>query len=358
MNVRKWLFVTFLFGFVLGCRNSVPDTLSTLVNPSPTNMPTVEFLPAEDPVVPQVTLTPIAPPPTAVVRTAIEEPTEAPVSTPIAPPPTAVVPAATQEQAEPVTTSQCQKPPGWIEYTIQPGDTLFSLAQRTNSTVDGVKTINCLTRDVLFSGQKLFLPTQPAVRPSPVATSELSSPMPPTPTAATTIEVIPVTAATATPEILPPEGPGDPSLTIIPTQGVPGTAFTFVIEEFGPNEMVNVTVRTAALAVVFQTAITLDEAGNGQVTYESPLDAQSGNYVARALGTLSSASGNFTILAPPVTILAPQESTPSPTHTLMPTFTPTTIPSPMPTFTPTAVPGPMPTFTPTAIPSPMPTPTE
>ncbi|MBO0960894.1 peptidoglycan-binding protein [Neobacillus sp. MM2021_6] len=45
-----------------------------------------------------------------------------------------------------------------VKYTVQSGDTLWSLAQRFNTTVDAIKKLNSLTSDVLYIGQTLKVP--------------------------------------------------------------------------------------------------------------------------------------------------------------------------------------------------------
>lgn len=48
--------------------------------------------------------------------------------------------------------------PGAFEYTVRAGDTLWMLAQRFNTTVDAIKALNGLTSDVLMIGQVLQIP--------------------------------------------------------------------------------------------------------------------------------------------------------------------------------------------------------
>jgi LysM repeat protein len=74
----------------------------------------------------------------------------------------------------------CGPPSNWVVYYVQPGDTLFSIAQRVNSTVSQLKYANCLNSDNIRTGQKLFVPYQPAPNPSP--TEPPPSQPPPSPT--------------------------------------------------------------------------------------------------------------------------------------------------------------------------------
>ncbi len=49
-----------------------------------------------------------------------------------------------------------------FEYTIQPGDTLWLLSRRYNTTVDAIKKLNGLTGDTLYIGQVLKIPSSQA----------------------------------------------------------------------------------------------------------------------------------------------------------------------------------------------------
>ncbi|MFN8530825.1 MAG: LysM domain-containing protein [Anaerolineae bacterium] len=58
----------------------------------------------------------------------------------------------------------CVIPSGWIEYTVEAGDSLSLLAEQTGSTVDQLVSTNCMTNaDNLFEGQTLYLPRIPVV---------------------------------------------------------------------------------------------------------------------------------------------------------------------------------------------------
>ncbi|WP_243290280.1 LysM peptidoglycan-binding domain-containing protein [Bacillus sp. FJAT-47783] len=45
-----------------------------------------------------------------------------------------------------------------VDYTVEPGDTLFSLAKRFNTTVDELKKLNHLRYDIVYINQKLKIP--------------------------------------------------------------------------------------------------------------------------------------------------------------------------------------------------------
>ena len=77
-------------------------------------------------------------------------PTALPTATPVAP-----------------TPANCSIPPGWISITIQPDDTLQSLAAAFGATDADLQTGNCLQTQSLLAGTFLFVPPLP-----PTATPE------------------------------------------------------------------------------------------------------------------------------------------------------------------------------------------
>jgi len=61
-------------------------------------------------------------------------------------------------------------PPGTVLYIVRPGDTVYSLAVRFNTTVEAIISANPLIAsfpDILRVGQRLCIPTQPAFPPCP-----------------------------------------------------------------------------------------------------------------------------------------------------------------------------------------------
>ena len=82
---------------------------------------------------------------------------------------------------EPTATAvSCGPPSGWVIYIVQPGDTLFNISQRVNSSVSQLKYANCLTSDNIRIGQKLYVPYQPVPIASPTVPS--ATLLPPTAT--------------------------------------------------------------------------------------------------------------------------------------------------------------------------------
>jgi LysM repeat protein len=58
-------------------------------------------------------------------------------------------------------------PPGWIVYTVRFGDTLHSLSTRDGASVDAIIAANCLTTEDLRQGDLLYLPSTPSPLPTP-----------------------------------------------------------------------------------------------------------------------------------------------------------------------------------------------
>jgi len=56
----------------------------------------------------------------------------------------------------------CLLPSGWTFYTVQRGNTLFSIARAVGSTVAELRDANCLQNvDNILAGQRLFVPREP-----------------------------------------------------------------------------------------------------------------------------------------------------------------------------------------------------
>ena len=72
------------------------------------------------------------------------------------------------EQTRTPSAGGCLVPPGWITYTVQPGDNLFRLSQRFNLSLDDLVEANCIEdRNTITAGQLLYVPPGSAVTPVP-----------------------------------------------------------------------------------------------------------------------------------------------------------------------------------------------
>ena len=66
--------------------------------------------------------------------------------------------------------TQCAPPPNFPTYFVQQGDTLFSLSLATSSSIVELKSVNCLTSDVIYVGQALYVPRLPNLPQPPTLT--------------------------------------------------------------------------------------------------------------------------------------------------------------------------------------------
>ncbi|MBI3763129.1 MAG: LysM peptidoglycan-binding domain-containing protein, partial [Chloroflexi bacterium] len=137
------------------------------------------------------TSTPPVPKPTASATT---EPTIADTAT-IAPP-TAITPLIASPKP---TVCVPAPPPGWVFYTIQPGDTLFSLSVKWGVSLATLQRVNCIGNPAdIKAGQRIYAPPNSAATalPSATPTSSLAPGNEPT------ITSVPVPSAT--PDCAPP----------------------------------------------------------------------------------------------------------------------------------------------------------
>lgn len=57
-------------------------------------------------------------------------------------------------------------PPNWVQYTIEPGDSLGLLAEQTNSSISEIVAGNCMENpDQIEIDQVIYLPTTPVISP-------------------------------------------------------------------------------------------------------------------------------------------------------------------------------------------------
>lgn len=120
----------------------------------------VKLVLLEDPAVLEV-----APAFPSVTTTAVSTPTST-TATPAATP-TLVVTAVATPGTTPTTTPEAEAcvvspPTGWIQYTIQPGDSIATLAFNRGESTEFVLAVNCFSPGVILSiGQVIWLPPAP-----------------------------------------------------------------------------------------------------------------------------------------------------------------------------------------------------
>lgn len=86
-------------------------------------------------------------------------------------------PLATRQPQATSAPPSCTPRNDWPIYTIQAGDTLYSIAQRTETTVDAIVAANCLgDANVIRTNQEIRVPRQPdsgdSATPEATATSQ------------------------------------------------------------------------------------------------------------------------------------------------------------------------------------------
>jgi LysM repeat protein len=130
----------------------------------------------------------------------------------------------------------CGIPYGWSRYTVQPGDTLTSISQRTNTSVSQLQIANCMGYSTLiYAGMTLYVPFVPApvypTQPSPTSTTQ-PSPVPSTSTPVPTNTPIPAEpSSTPVPPTVEPS-PVPPSATPVSPESSTN-ARTLVGDEIG-----------------------------------------------------------------------------------------------------------------------------
>jgi LysM repeat protein len=123
------------------CGSALPEPAVTVVLAAPVQT-----------AVPTVTATPT---PTA---TSTQTPTATPTPTQTSTPTATPSPTFTRTSIPPCLPA---RPRGWVAYIVRRGDTLFSLARSTGTTVAVIQRVNCLRGSLIIVGAKLWLPAIP-----------------------------------------------------------------------------------------------------------------------------------------------------------------------------------------------------
>lgn len=139
--------------------------------------------------------------PTPEVIPTIIRPTQETSVTPATSPVPTLVPLPTRAPQATSAPPSCTPRTDWPEYTVQAGDTLYSIALRSDSTQATLQAANCLSDpNKIFEGQSLRVPKQPEPRAA-------------TPTAAPAATQPPFFQGTPQ-----PEGTGDASFVVVVAQ--------------------------------------------------------------------------------------------------------------------------------------------
>lgn len=125
----------------------------------------------------------------------------------------------------------CGPPIFWVRYTVQPGDTMYSLALRYGTTVYAIMQANCLDSPrLLVAGRQIYLPPLPASpTPLPTPTSPPTPrPQPTSPPATAVPTFTPLPSPTATPPATPTATTQPPTATSTPivSTATPTPSFT------------------------------------------------------------------------------------------------------------------------------------
>ncbi len=106
-----------------------------------------------------------------------EEPTEAPTATstlPVetptteSPTPTEVAPSPTPEPPEPLTPTEEAAPSEQVTHVVQPGENLFRIALRYNTSVQAIASANGIANPTrIYVGQRLVIPSGTAAPSGP-----------------------------------------------------------------------------------------------------------------------------------------------------------------------------------------------
>jgi LysM repeat protein len=90
-----------------------------------------------------------------------------PTPSPTASPSPAQTPTVTATSSSIVASSGCGFiPAGWVPYVVRRGDTLFHLSITSGATINEITQANCLGMSVLTAGTVIYLPYAPPSRPA------------------------------------------------------------------------------------------------------------------------------------------------------------------------------------------------
>lgn len=136
--------------------------------------------------------------------------------------------------------TSCQPPPGWVSYTVRPGDTLSSLASQSGARSEDILRANCISSDQISANDLIYLPDYP---PTPLPT--LSA----TPIAIPTPVIIPTPTISPTPVVYGPavalESPANGESIL------PETTFSGSYANLNPGWSIHVILQSVAAAGMY-----------------------------------------------------------------------------------------------------------
>ena len=150
--------------------NLMPGTVCEPVPPVPTDAPIVLPAPTQT-----ETATPTNAPTSTPTATETQTPTATLTPTPT---PTSTPTPTPSPTRKPKSVPKClpERPRGWVAYIVRCGDTLFSLASSTGTTVAAIQRANCLRGSLILCGERLWLPAIP--EPDPITPTPTPTPLP------------------------------------------------------------------------------------------------------------------------------------------------------------------------------------
>ncbi len=124
------------------------------------------------------------------------------------------------------TSIPCGPPPGWIRYTVRPGDTLTGLAQAFRVSLTQLQLANCMAANqfALTTGQVLWVPNVATQTPRATATASLTPVSIVFPTLTWTASVTPTASNTPTVTATQTASPTITSTATVPSPTTPPTA--------------------------------------------------------------------------------------------------------------------------------------
>lgn len=138
------------------------------------------------------------------------------------------LPPALAHNAVASATPACQRPSGWLNYTVRRGDTLTRISTAYRVTLAYLKQVNCLLSDTILPGWTIWVPNiatstftaSPTVTEKPTEPPTATLTFTPTSTATTTSTRTATTTLTPT-SFEPPTLVPSPTVTSTPTPTIP-----------------------------------------------------------------------------------------------------------------------------------------